>query len=552
MLSGNIYRWTTCLLLAAPLLGGQAEDTAARNARQASEALWQSNRVMHAWLKRQDPVTRLLPRTGKDWNWVVKDSAADLYPFMVICSRFSEPALYGNEMLDILRQEALLSTRVGRLSDDVLPGGKGFAFPTVDMDRIIFGSSEYAKDGLLPLSELLGETPWYDRLLGIATDIVSHSPYDSPRGKLPARTSEVNGNMLQVLSRLAWRTGNEQFLNAALAIADFYLLDMLPLTNYLPADEWDFVSRKPARSVFVLSDHGNEIVGGLSEAYLLALAKRPAKAEQYRAPFARMIDRLLERGRNADGVWVSRLDLMSGNVVDARHAHCWGYMFNAVYTAGLATGDEKYTKAVERAMEGVTRNPNYLFDETGAGRNWRADAYSDSIEGALVLLNRLPNEKMAEAVDGAVRLFLQRPRADGIVEDWYGDGNFIRTAMMYVFWKTQGAWLAPWSPRVHLGAVREKDNLLLRITADSTWQGRLHLDSPRHRDFWRMSRNYPRLNEWPEWYTVQRDGEYTVNIGGRPARTYLGWDLTGGIPMTVEAGESVTVRISRNNRASDN
>lgn len=536
-------RWIAYLLLMAPLTAGPVDEVAARNGRQASEALWQSHRVTHAWLQRQDPVTGLLPRTGNDPNWVVRDSAADLYPFMVISSRFAEPALYENEMRRILRQEVLLSTRVDRLSDDVLPGGKGFVFPPVDMDRVLFGSSEYAKDGLLPLAELLGETPWYYRLLGIAEDIVANAPYISPRGKLPARTAEVNGNMLQVLSRLAWRTGKDEFLNQALAIADFYLLDMLPVTDYIPADEWDFSARKPVRTIFVLSDHGNEIAGGLSEAYLLALAKRPEKARQYREPFTRMIDRLLALGRNADGVWVSRLDSASGEVVDGRHAHCWGYLFNSVYAAWLATGDEKYKQAVERAFEGVTRKPDYLFDETGAGRNWGADAYSDSIEGALVLMNRIPNEKLAAAVDEAVRKFLARPRPDGIVEDWYGDGNFVRTAMMYVFWKTQGAWLSPWDRRVDLGAVANQDGLLLCIAADSTWQGRLCLDSARHRDFWQMKRNYPRLNEWPEWYTVERDNEYSVDITGRTPRTYLGWDLIAGIPLTLEAGEGVTIRI---------
>jgi hypothetical protein len=539
-----MLKWTVCLFLMTGLLAGQVEDVAARNAQQASEALWQGHRVTHAWLARQDAVTGLLPRTGKEPNWTVKDSAADLYPFMAICLRFTEPTLFDSEMRRILRQEVLLSTRVDRLSDDVLPGGKGFAFPTVDMDRIIFGSSEYAKDGLLPLAELLGETPWYHRLLGIATDIVRNASYDSPRGKLPARSSEVNGNMLQVLSRLAWRTGKEEFLNQALAIADFYLLDMLPVTNYLPADEWDFTTRKPERTIFILSDHGNEIVGGLAEAYLLALAKRPDRARQYEEPFTRMIDQLLKLGRNEDGVWVHTLDLASGEVTDGRHAHCWGYMFNGVYTAWMATGEEKYKQAVERAIEGVIQNPKYLFDETGAGRNWGANAYSDSIEGALVLLNRLPSEKLEQAIDDAVRKFLQRPGADGIVEDWYGDGNFIRTAMMYVFWKTQGAALAPWTRRVQLGAVREKDQLLLRVSADSTWQGLLRLDSARHRDFWQMERNSPRLNEWPEWYTVERDHEYSVSTDGRPVRTYLGWDLIAGIPLTLEAGESATVRIA--------
>ena len=525
-----------------PLLA-ETVDIAARNARQASDALWASHKVMHAWLKRRDPATGLLPRTGKDPNWVVKDSAADLYPFLVICSRYTEPDLYHNDMRRILRQEFLQTRRLGRLSDDLQPGGRGFAFPEPNADRIIFGSSEYAKDGLLPLTELLGDTPWYHRLLGVAADIVAHAPYESPRGKLPAQTSEINGNMLQVLSRLSWKTRDESFLKQNFALADYYLLDMLPATNYIPADQWDFSTKKATRPVFVLSDHGNEIVGGLSEAVLLAQSFRPDKAAAYQRSFLRMIDRLLNVGRNADGVWVSRIDLESGKVLDARHAHCWGYMFNAVYAAFLISGDEKYKKAVEHAIEAVTAKPEYLFDEKGAGRNWGSNAYSDSIEGALVLLNRLPSLAAHEAVDAAVQKFLGRVGDDGIVEDWYGDGNFIRTAMMYVFWKTQGAWLTNWHRRVHLGAEQDRDGLLLSVEAESPWQGRLRFDVPRHRDHWNMARNYPRLNEWPEWFTVRRDGIYSVRINGQPARSYLGWDLVEGVPLSLSGGERAHILV---------
>lgn len=51
-----------------------------QNGRMAGESLARSNRVMHAWLKLADPVTGLLPRMESNPNWVVRDSAADLYP----------------------------------------------------------------------------------------------------------------------------------------------------------------------------------------------------------------------------------------------------------------------------------------------------------------------------------------------------------------------------------------------------------------------------------------------------------------------------------------
>lgn len=529
------------LLVAATLLAtAQAMDTqaeAARNARQASEAVERSRRAMHAWLRRASKVTGLLPRTGKDPNWVVKDSAADLYPFLVLAAYFAEPSLYETTMREILRQEVLRTTRVSRLSDDLLPGG-GWAFPQPDLDRIIFGSSEYAKDGLLPITELLGETPWYHRLRGIAADIVRHAPYRCSRGRLPACSAEINGNMLQVLARLAWKTGEQALLEQALAIADFYFFDMLPATNYIPVDLWDIEAGKPQRPIFVLSDHGNEIVGGLSEVYWLALHRHPDKARRYREPFTHMIDRLLEKGRNADGVWVSRINVETGEVADARHAHCWGYMFNAVYTAFLATGEEKYRRAVESALRAVTLKPEYLFDEKGAGRGWGANAYSDSIEGALVLLNRVPNAETADAVDAAMRKYFDRQRPDGIIEDWYGDGNYIRTSLMYALWKSQGVYLRPWTSSVQVGAVRSDGGLTIRLEADAPWQGRLCFDHPRHRDHWNIARNYPRLNEFPEWFTVEHDAAYQVND-----RKYLGAELIEGIPQTLAAGQRVTLEV---------
>jgi hypothetical protein len=515
----TIARILFIVALISPL---PANEIAARNGKLASEALERSRRTMHAWLRRTDAVTGLLPRRGNDPNWVVKDSAADLYPFLVMAARYLEPHLYRTTMRDILRQETLLASRVGRLPDDLRPGG-GFVFPEVDLEQVIFGASEYAKDGLLPLTELLGDTPWYYRMRGIADDLARHAPYS---------TNEVNGNMLQVFSRLHWKTGRAEYLAAALAIADRYFLDRLPKTGYLPGEPQ-----------FVFSDHGNEIGGGLSEIYYLLLHRYPEKARPYREPFRRMIDRLLEVGRNPDGVWISRYDGAENKVVDARPAHCWGYLFNAVYTAFLATGEERYRKAVEQAIEGVTRNSRYLFDPDGAGRGWGSNAYSDSIEGALVLLNRLPNAAFEQAIDRAIRPYFERQRPDGIVEDWYGDGNFIRTNLMYAFWKTQGTWLEPWSPRVRLGAAREGDRVVLHVQADSSWQGKVRFDHPRHRDHWNMARNYPRLNEWPEWFVVEQDRAYRVQVGEGVPRRYLGADLVGGLPLALEIGEKLIVTV---------
>jgi len=518
---------------------------AAHNGRMAGEALARSNRVMHAWLKLADPVTGLLPRMENNPNWVVRDSAADLYPFMVLASYFTEPYLYQTSMHHILRQEMLLTRRVGHLSDDLQPGGRGFVRPEVVMDEVIFGSSEYMKDGLLPITELLGETPWYQRMRDIANDMVARAPYKWKGATLPAQTAEINGNALQVLSRMAWKTRDARYLDQLMHIADFYFLHQLQATNYLPAHEWDIASDQPKRGVFVYSDHGNEIVGGLTEAFVIAKALRPERAKPWEAPLRKMLDRVLETGRNKDGVWVHSVDVATGKVVDARHAHCWGYMFNAIYTGYLMTGEERYRKAVQDAMDSVSRNTHYLFDEQGAGRKWGANAYSDSIEGALVLLNRIPHKPMEQAIDEAMKKFHARQRDNGIIEYWYGDGNFIRTAMMYAFFKSQGTFLAPYDERVELGAVAASNELLILVKAAAPWQGVLRFDIERHREHWNMARNYPRLNEWPEWFTAESGASYQVSIDDAPARSYFGFELRKGLPLQVSAGEQKRLRVVR-------
>jgi hypothetical protein len=547
----SVVMWCAVMLAAGAIApADDAAAIAARNGRLATRALVSSNRIMHGWLARVDPSSGLLPHRGRfqgsepDPSWVVANTAADLYPFMVMAARLTEPDVYDGPMLDILRQETLRTTRVGRLSDDVKGGGHGFVRPTADMDAIIFGSSEYMKDGLIPLTELFGDTPWYHRMQGIAADIISHAPYETARGRLPAQTTEINGNMLQVLSRLYFKTGNTAYLDQVLAIADFYFLDMLPTTSDLPADRWDVKTQKPLNTRLVLSDHGNEIVGGLSEAFVLAMHARPDKAAQYRPAFVRMIDRLLAVGRNADGVWHHDIDIVTGKPIAGRHAHCWGYMFNGVYTAYMATGEPRFREAVERALATVTRTPTYLFDETPPVAWWSADSYSDAIESALVLMNRLPTPGLPEQIDVATTKMLDVVRPDGIVEDWHGDGNTIRTALMYVMWKTQGARLEPWSPQVHLGAQRDGSSVLLHLTADRAWNGRVHFDYPRHRDHLHLPINYPRLNEWPEWFTVEHDRRYDVQVAEGPSTARLGAELVHGLKVNLREGESLRLRVS--------
>ncbi len=540
MAARTVLGFMMCCVLLGVSSSGQGFETAARNGAQAQEALQRSRRVMNAWLARADPVTGLLQRRGTENAWYVRDSGADLYPFLVIAAYYTDRPTYEGTMSAILRSEILHTTRVGRLSDDVVFGGRGFENPEIDMDRIIFGSSEYVKDGLLPLTELLGHRQWYVRMRGLVDDLIRYAPYETRFGRLPSLSAEVNGDLLQALSRLAYLTQNPSYIDQAVRIGDFYFQEVIPKSNGLPAHLWNLETGQPASDVFVLSDHGNEILGGLSELVLFLKLGDHTAYERFWQPFTDLVNTLLDTGLNEDGVWYTSISLADHQPVDKRHAHCWGYLFNGVYTAYLITGEERFREATLRALKTVTEKPTYLDDPDGSGRNYGSNAYSDAIESAITFKNRFPDAVDWSVLDTCVKRFLERQREDGIIEDWYGDGNYVRTALMYALMKSQGTWIEPWREDVRLGAVSDADGVLLYMEAEKPWDGRIRFDVPRHELFFNMPLNYPRLNEWPEWSTVEMDRLYTVAVDDEQT-IRSGGELAAG--MTVHVDPSLRIRV---------
>jgi len=200
---------------------------AMENGKLANEGFIRCRNFIKGWLKYADPATGLIPRNlsrNKD-IWNAQDSAADNYPFMVLTAAITDRPLFEGRMLDMLRTETKLTSRIGALPDTYSFSKKSFQTEQPDISRIIFGSSEYVKDGLLPLTEWLGPSPWCDRMIGILDDIWKHAPVDTKYGKIPSTSQEINGEMLQTLSRIYWMTGDKKYLDWAIRLADYYLLD---------------------------------------------------------------------------------------------------------------------------------------------------------------------------------------------------------------------------------------------------------------------------------------------------------------------------------------
>ena len=498
---------------------------ASANGELSQKAVQFCRRFARGWLVQADPRSGLLPRNlTSDAYWNAKDSAADNYPFIVLTAEILDDLYLEEAARTILERETKLTSRLDALPDDFLFATQTFRTAEPDLAAIVFGAAEYAKDGLMPISEWLGPSPWLDRMKDLVDGVFKRAEIGTLAGSVPSDDVEVAGDLLQVACRLFWMTGDGRYADWAFLLADRYLVQ----TGLL------------GRDLIVLRDHGSEILGGLSEACVMARYEDPGRWKSYRPRFRAVLDRVLELGRNGDGLLYNSIDPKNGRVVNARLADTWGYVFNAYLTLALLDPEAgRYRDAAARALAAVSKYKDYDW-EAGS-----ADGYADAIEGALNLLARLPDAAAAAWADDAIGFLYRKQRADGILEGWHGDGNSARTALMYALWKTQGTTASPWRDDLRLGAVRGDDgSLCVSLAADWPWSGALRFDRPRHRAFMHLPIDYPRINQFPEWFAVEPLAKYEVSVGGAPARVVDGADLYA-YPLTLRPDAPLRLTVKK-------
>jgi len=508
----------------------QSEDAFVRareHSRQFQTAVAASQRVLKAWLTHADPRTLLLPdRVNVDrekWIYTPHNSGADLYPYLIVTSHLTDPELYLGRMMEMLRNEIRYTNAKASV-----PGNLTFAKAELGPPSL-FGAGEYAKDGLLSVTEYLGRTPWFHRMVDMTADALNQAAVESRFGKLPASDAELNGDFLQTLFRLIAMTGDARFLEHSRRIADAYIEEVLPANSGVPSGTWNF-STHTGDGKLKMRDHGNETVVGLTMAYVTERRLGSPRADKYSPVIARMFDRILESA-NADGLLYNEVDAATLKVLNARLSDNWGYVYAAMYMFYQATGETRYRDAVRKVLGNLTKYRNYVWEGREDAPPGGFDGYADSIEGAIYLVNREPVREAFDWIDSEMKVMLGMQKPDGHIEYWYGEGNFNRTALLWAFMKSQGLRPSHWKPGVGVGAVRDGDRLLLHLTAESATH--VQFDFARHRRVLNLDRNYARLNEFPEWYTVDENTLYRLRHRGETeGRVLLGSELIAGIELT--------------------
>ena len=513
-----------------------SDDSLSIRAARFTRAVAASDRVLHAWLKAADPRTLLLPDRlvgpgdgrapgNRAREYTPHNSGADLYPYLILTADLTAPDLLEGRLLQMLQSDVRYTTSIGR----GVPGALNLDTGAVGQPSL-FGAGEYAKDGLITVTEYLGRTPWYARMVNMIADAMEAAPVESRFGRLPANDSELNGDYLQVLPRLALMTGDDRFVEWGRRIADAYIEEVLPGSDGLPSGKWDFTSHTGDR-ILRLRDHGNELVVGLVLQYTLEHYRKTPRAEKWRPVIGRMLDRILESA-NPDGMLYNVVSTPTLAPQSDRLSDNWGYVYGAMYTFYQVTGETKYRDAVIRVLTNLPKYRKYVWEP----RNIPAlplgsfDGYADAIESAIYLVNREPVAQALDWIESEMDVLLGMQRPDGHFEYWYGEGNFNRTALLYAFMQSQGVRPVVWRPGVGIGAENAETGLRLLVKADAPLA--VKFDYARHRRIMNLDRNYVRLNEFPEWFVVDETALYELKpeAGGTPL-IRLGAELVTGVEL---------------------
>jgi hypothetical protein len=512
------------------IAGGDIFDQARKNGVLANEGFSRSIHYVKGWLKYADPKTGLIPK-NLDWKiydkpymkggrdiWNAKDAAADNYSYMVLTASLTDRPLFEGRMLDILKTEVKLTSRVDRMPDTYVFSKQGFMTREPNLYCIIFGSAEYIRDGLLPLTEWLGPSPWSERMIGILDDMWKHAPIDTPYGKIVSDNVEVNGYMLQVLSRIYWMTHDIRYLKWAIRLGDYYLLG-----NHHPTRDTSYLR---------LRDHGCEIISGLCELYATVSFAMPEKKIEYEKSIHSMLDRILEVGRNKHGLFYNAINPKTGEHAKGL-ADTWGYTYNGFYTVFMIDKTKAYRQATLKVLSSLNDNyRNYPWEGISI------DGYADSIESALYLSNREPSKSVANWIDSEIQVMWSKQKEDGVIEGWHCDGNFARTSILYSLWKTRGVTIQPWREDITFGSVDNGGKLWLSIKAKRAWSGKIIFDIPRHNMIMKMPIDWPRINQLPEWFVVDIAKRYILTKSLSDVKyPYTGQQLHEGVEVALKAGE---------------
>jgi hypothetical protein len=248
-------------------------------------------------------------------------------------------------------------------------------------------------------------------------------------------------------------------------------------------------------------------------------------------------------GRNKDGLFYNAVNTITGEVVDSMIVDNWGYIFNAYYSVYLIDKKAEYRQAFLNGIKNLNEKyRNFAWE----GKSH--DGYADALESGINLYNREPVPALKSWIDSEMKVMWGMQQPNGIIGSAHPDGNFERTAVMYALWKTNGLHVIPWREDLKIGSELNDGKLFIAISADRDWQGELTFDYPRYKEILHLPVDYPRINQFPEWFTINSNAVYLVTDFNRKTKVKIpGSSLREGLQLNLNGGEQYFITINEQN-----
>lgn len=492
------------------------------NSLLASEALLRTRYVYKTWMKLRNPETGLFPQSESKFQWNYRNTAADFFCFQLHAGIYMETADI-NLLFDTLKNEAKLGKWYNFPSPKSVTSGKTLlytsAHPVFGKRGPVFGVSEYVKDGLLSLYEATGDPRVYKRMKDLTDLLIKRADHSTPYGPIPSKLSEVNGEMLQVLARIARKENDKKYEDMLARITDAVLLNMLAQNNGLHSSSFNYEKNAAEDKKVPLRDHGNEILPGLAEAYAFAVDYRQdekwnTRAEQWTAPITLLFEKCMTHGFRPDGLLANAFHAETLEITDPGLNDNWGYVSIGVLL--FASRAQEAGLLEQKQATNLIHSVRCMAEAVAATdrASWEGshhDGYADSVESALLVAHADPDAKkiLTPWIDDQIGFMLESQRRTGFVSRNYLDGNFIRTAIMYADMRTGGWKLSPWDKNTAVGFASQKNKATLTLRGEPGAMYTLTHRSSNSGFANKFIKKTPRLNAWPDWFLPKRIASVT-------------------------------------------
>jgi len=111
------------------------------------------------------------------------------------------------------------------------------------------------------------------------------------------------------------------------------------------------------------------------------------------------------------------------------------------------------------------------------------------------------------------------------------------------FGKHKGYFPDQWKEDLEVGATRTNGGVKLFIHAPTGWKGKIRFESLRHAEKMHMPVDYPRINQFQEWFTVDLSKKYQIKSPDKKSTIVSGKQLNNGWQLDVRPGETVMLDI---------